>query len=109
MKKKEEKGGFLLCFVVMMITIVVVVVCSHFLVILLLVNTVSIELRFSGLRMHVFESKLMHAHGLQVRMMCVGHGRVHLMHRHCIHRGHFVFLLPLHSSVLEPDFDLPLC
>ena len=31
------------------------------------------------------------------------------MHRHGIHGGHFVFLLPLHSSVLKPDFDLSLC
>ena len=30
------------------------------------------------------------------------------MHRHGIHGGHFVLLLPLHPPVLEPDLDLAL-
>ena len=30
------------------------------------------------------------------------------MHRHGIHGGHFVLLLPLHPPILEPDLDLPL-
>ena len=51
----------------------------------------------------------MHAHGLEVGMVLIGQGRVHLMHGHGVHAGHLVLLLPLHPPVLEPDLDLSLC
>ena len=41
-------------------------------------------------------------------MVAICEGRVHLVHRHCIHARHLVLLLPLHPTVLEPDLDLPL-
>ena len=50
----------------------------------------------------------MHAHGLEVGMVLVGQGWVHLMHGHGVHAGHLVLLLPLHPPVLEPDLDLSL-
>ena len=40
--------------------------------------------------------------------MAIGKGGVHLVHRHGVHAGHLVLLLPLHPTVLEPDLDLPL-
>ena len=33
---------------------------------------------------------------------------MHLVHRHGVHAGHLVLLLPLHPPVLEPDLDLAL-
>ena len=33
---------------------------------------------------------------------------MHLVHRHGVHAGHLVLLLPLHPPVLEPDLDLSL-
>ena len=41
-------------------------------------------------------------------VMAIGKGGVHLVHRHGVHAGHLVLLLPLHPSVLEPDLDLSL-
>ena len=41
-------------------------------------------------------------------VMAIGKGGVHLVHRHGVHAGHLVLLLPLHPSVLEPDLYLPL-
>ena len=41
-------------------------------------------------------------------MVTVGKGGVHLVHRHGVHAGHLVLLLPLHPPVLEPDLDLSL-
>ena len=41
-------------------------------------------------------------------VMAIGKGGVHLVHRHGVHAGHLVLLLPLHSPVLEPDLDLSL-
>ena len=58
-------------------------------------------------RVHVLH-ELVHAHGLQVGVVLVGQRRVHLVHRHGVHAGHLVLLLPLHASVLEPDLDLAL-
>ena len=76
----------------------------------LLVNAISIELRLGRLGVvHVLQAgELVHAHGLQVRVVLVGERRVHLVHGHGVHRGHLVLLLPLHPPVLEPDLDLPL-
>ena len=54
------------------------------------------------------EPKVVHAHGLEVGVVLVGQGRVHLMHGHGVHAGHLVLLLPLHPPVLEPDLDLSL-
>ena len=45
---------------------------------------------------------------LEVRMVSVGKGGVHLVHRHRVHARHLVLLLPLHPPVLEPDLDLSL-
>ena len=39
-----------------------------------------------------------------VVMVMVHHGMV----LHHVHRGNLVLFLPLHASVLEPDFDLTL-
>ena len=59
--------------------------------------------------MHVLQAReLVHPHGLQVGVVLVGERRVHLVHRHRVHRRHLVLLLPLHPPVLEPDLDLPL-
>ena len=33
---------------------------------------------------------------------------MHLVHRHSVHTGHLVLLLPLHPPVLEPDLYLSL-
>ena len=75
----------------------------------LLVNAISIELRLGLGVVHVLQAgELVHAHGLQVRVVLVGERRVHLVHGHGVHRGHLVLLLPLHPPVLEPDLDLPL-
>ena len=75
----------------------------------LLVNAISIELRLGLGVVHVLQAgELVHAHGLQVRVVLVGERRVHLVHGHGVHRGHLVLLLPLHPAVLEPDLDLPL-
>ena len=41
-------------------------------------------------------------------MVTVGKGGVHLVHRHSVHTGHLVLLLPLHPPVLEPDLNLSL-
>ena len=41
-------------------------------------------------------------------VMAIGKGGVHLVHRHGVHAGHLVLLLPLHPPVLEPDLDLSL-
>ena len=41
-------------------------------------------------------------------MVAIGEGGVHLVHGHGVHARHLVLLLPLHSSVLEPDLYLPL-
>ena len=41
-------------------------------------------------------------------VMAIGKGGVHLVHRHGVHTGHLVLLLPLHPPVLEPDLDLSL-
>ena len=41
-------------------------------------------------------------------MVTVGKGGVHLVHRHSVHTGHLVLLLPLHPPVLEPDLYLSL-
>ena len=48
------------------------------------------------------------ATNLEVRMVSIGKGGVHLVHRHRVHARHLVLLLPLHPSVLEPDLYLPL-
>ena len=45
---------------------------------------------------------------LEVGMVAICEGRVHLVHGHGVHAGHLVLLLPLHPTVLEPDLDLPL-
>ena len=75
----------------------------------LLVNAISIELRLGLGVVHVLQAgELVHAHGLQVRVVLVGERRVHLVHGHGVHRGHLVLLLPLHPPVLEPDLDLTL-
>ena len=75
----------------------------------LLVNAISIELRLGLGVVHVLQAgELVHAHGLQVRVVLVRERRVHLVHGHRVHRGHLVLLLPLHPPVLEPDLDLPL-
>ena len=54
------------------------------------------------------QPKVVHPHGLEVRVVLVGQGWMHLMHGHSIHAGHLVLLLPLHPPVLEPDLDLSL-
>ena len=54
------------------------------------------------------EPEIVHAHGLEVGMVLIGQGRVHLMHGHGVHAGHLVLLLPLHPPVLEPDLNLAL-
>ncbi len=72
-------------------------------------NAISIELSFRLCRVHVLQAReLVHPHGLQVGVVLVGERRVHLVHRHRVHRRHLVLLLPLHPPVLEPDLDLPL-
>ena len=73
-------------------------------------NAISIELRLGRLGVvHVLQAgELVHAHGLQVRVVLVGERRVHLVHGHGVHRGHLVLLLPLHPPVLEPDLNLAL-
>ena len=55
---------------------------------------------------HVVQAReLVHPH--HVSRMLVGQRRMHLVHRHRVHRRHLVLLLPLHPAVLEPDLDLP--
>ena len=45
---------------------------------------------------------------LEMWMVTIRQGRVHLMHGHGVHAGHLVLLLPLHPPVLEPDLNLAL-
>jgi len=77
-----------------------------------LVQAVPVEVR---LRVEVVvcghllvETEVLHSHRLEVRMVSIGKGGVHLVHRHRVHARHLVLLLPLHPSVLEPDLYLPL-
>ena len=75
-------------------------------------QTVAVELHLGVVVRHVLgghvvqAGELVHAH--HVSRVLVGQRRVHLVHRHGIHRSHLVLLLPLHPAVLEPDLDLPL-
>jgi len=55
------------------------------------------------------QTKVLHPHCLEVGVVTIGEGRMHLVHRHRVHARHLVLLLPLHPPVLEPDLDLPLC
>jgi len=55
------------------------------------------------------QPEVLHTHGLEMRMMTVRQGRVHLVHGHGVHAGHLVLLLPFHPPILEPDFYLSLC
>ena len=49
------------------------------------------------------------AHDVEVGVVLLGQGRVHLMRGHADHAGPRMLLLPLHLPVLEPDFYLTLC
>jgi len=55
------------------------------------------------------QAKVLHTHGLEMWMVTIRQGRVHLMHGHGVHAGHLVLLLPFHPPVLEPDFYLSFC
>ena len=77
-----------------------------------LVNAITI-ICFGCVGVHVvsgscMQPKVVHPHGLEVRVVLVGQGWMHLMHGHSIHAGHLVLLLPLHPPVLEPDLNLAL-
>ena len=46
---------------------------------------------------------------LEMWMVTIRQGRVHLVHGHGVHACHLVLLLPFHPPVLEPYFYLSLC
>lgn len=54
------------------------------------------------------QAEVVHTHGLEVGVVLIGQGGMHLVHRHGVHARHLVLFLPLHTPVLEPDLDLPL-
>jgi len=55
------------------------------------------------------EPEVLHTHGLEMWMVTIRQGRVHLVHGHGVHACHLVLLLPFHPPVLEPYFYLSLC